>query len=105
MERTGRQRVASTQECPPLATALSYLSFRAKRGICGAPRSFPDSQGQTYRQFQPSLFSFSEHILFIRSEAEGSAVLRNFRANCWRKLRTPARRAPSEDTFRTRSSL
>ena len=57
------------------ATNLNRKSGGAKRGICSAPRSLPDSQGQTYRQFQPSLFVPRRHCfylqthLFIRSEA------------------------------------
>ncbi len=50
-----------------LSTTLSYLSFRAKRGACGAPRSLPDSQGQTYRQFKPSLFVPRHHCFYLRT--------------------------------------
>ncbi len=50
-----------------LSTTLSYLSFRAKRGTCGAPRSLPDSQGQTYRQFKPSLFVPRHHCFYLQT--------------------------------------
>jgi hypothetical protein len=44
-------------------TTLSYLSFRAQRGIRSAPRSLPDSQGRTYRYFPLGLLPRLGHAL------------------------------------------
>ncbi len=78
-----------------LSTTLSYLSFRAKRGTCGAPRS-PIPKGKhtanSNRAYlsPDTTVSISGHILFIRSEAdlsrravEESAVFADL---CWKRV-------------------
>src|SRR5579859_4086487 len=81
----GRRLPLATVLLPSNYPLLSVIPTGAKRkgGICGAPRSLPDLQGQPYRQFRPSLFLSRRHCFYLQTHfvlGAGDALKRVGRA-------------------------